>query len=81
MIRGAFTRTLRPVRPTKWDTTNEQIIGDEEAESLSNETLKGKKRKLGNDHPGTLESKNDLAVLYKEQSCRKQKLWNSDSDP
>lgn len=48
---------------------------------MFNETLKGKKRKLGNDHPGTLESKNDLAVLYKEQSCRKQKLWNSDMDP
>jgi len=30
-------------------------------------TLRGRKCKLGNDHPDTLESKNDMAVLYKEQ--------------
>ncbi|UCC97418.1 MAG: tetratricopeptide repeat protein [Phycisphaerales bacterium] len=28
----------------------------------------GRQLKLGNDHPDTLESKNDLAVLYKEQA-------------
>jgi tetratricopeptide (TPR) repeat protein len=37
------------------------------ADSLFNQTLKGRLSKLGADHPDTLESKNDLAVLYKEQ--------------
>ncbi len=29
--------------------------------------MEGRRKKLGEDHPDTLESKNDLAVLYKEQ--------------
>ena len=31
--------------------------------------LKGRQRELGDDHPDTLESKNDLAILYKEQGA------------
>jgi tetratricopeptide (TPR) repeat protein len=37
------------------------------AEELYLETVESRHRILGDDHPGTLESKNDLAVLYKEQ--------------
>ena len=40
----------------------------DEAERLFHEALEGRKLKLGEDHPHTLETKNDLAVLYKEQS-------------
>jgi tetratricopeptide (TPR) repeat protein len=39
----------------------------EQAEKFFDEALKGRQRELGDDHPDTLESKNDLAVLYKEQ--------------
>jgi hypothetical protein len=35
---------------------------------LFKEALTGRQRELGDDHPDTLESKNDLAVLYKEQA-------------
>jgi tetratricopeptide (TPR) repeat protein len=38
-----------------------------EAERFFDEALKGRQRELGDDHPHTLETKNDLAVLYKEQ--------------
>ena len=38
-----------------------------EAELLFNEALEVRKNNLGDDYPDTLESKNDLAVLYKEQ--------------
>ena len=34
---------------------------------MFNEVLEGRKLKVGEDHPDTLESKNDLAVLYREQ--------------
>ena len=34
---------------------------------LFHEALEARKLKLGDDHPATLETKNDLAVLYKEQ--------------
>jgi len=34
---------------------------------LFDEALKGRQRELGDDHPDTLETKNDLALLYKEQ--------------
>jgi tetratricopeptide (TPR) repeat protein len=40
----------------------------DEAESLFNRALEGKKHKLGDDHPRTLETKNDFSVLYKEQA-------------
>ena len=36
--------------------------------ALLHETLKARKAKQGKDHPVTLESKNHLAVLYKEQA-------------
>ncbi len=39
----------------------------EESERLFTEALNSRSHKLGDDHPETLESKNDLAVLYKEQ--------------
>ena len=39
----------------------------EDAERLFDKALEARKLKLGDDHPDTLESKNDLAVLYKEQ--------------
>lgn len=39
-----------------------------EAELLFNEALEVRKNNLGDDYPDTLESKNDLAVLYKEQA-------------
>lgn len=35
---------------------------------MFDEALKGRQRNLGDDHPDTRESKNDLAVLYKEQA-------------
>jgi len=38
------------------------------AQSSQASGLEGRHRELGEDHPETLESKNDLAVLYKEQS-------------
>ncbi len=44
----------------------------DEADDLFNEALKGRKLKLGDDHPDTLESKHDLAVLYKEQALYKE---------
>ena len=39
----------------------------DDANDLSHEALKGRQRKLGEEHPDTLESKNDLAVLYKKK--------------
>jgi tetratricopeptide (TPR) repeat protein len=39
----------------------------DEAETLFDEALKGRQRELGDDHPDTLETQNDLAVVYKEQ--------------
>jgi len=33
------------------------------------EALEGWRKQLGENHPGTLRCKNDLAVLYKEQAC------------
>jgi alanyl-tRNA synthetase len=35
---------------------------------LFDEALKGRQEVLEEDHPSTLESRNDLAVLYKEQN-------------
>ena len=40
----------------------------EVAKRLFNEALEGRCDRLGDDHPDTLETKNDLAVLYKEQA-------------
>ena len=39
----------------------------EEAESLLQQALEGRQRKLGSDHPACFESIHELAVLYKEQ--------------
>ncbi len=39
-----------------------------EAEVFFNEALQGRQRELGPEHPETLETKNDIAVLYKEQA-------------
>ena len=39
-----------------------------DAERLFQEALEGRILKLGEDHPETLESRNDLAILYKEQA-------------
>ena len=39
----------------------------EQAEPFFDEALNGRQRELGDDRPDTLETKNDLAVLYKEQ--------------
>jgi len=39
-----------------------------EAEDLFTEALEGRRQNLGDDHPDTLETKNDLAMLYKEQA-------------
>ncbi len=38
-----------------------------EADPLFKKALEGRRQKLDEEHPDTLESKNDLAVLYKEQ--------------
>jgi hypothetical protein len=40
----------------------------DEAEKLFAEALEGWRKQLGDNHPGTLRCKNDLAVLYKEQA-------------
>jgi len=39
----------------------------DETESPFKQALEGRRGKLGECHPDTLESKNDLTVLYKEQ--------------
>ena len=39
-----------------------------EAEKLLTKALEGRKIKLGEDHPHTLQSMHELAILYKEQS-------------
>ena len=36
--------------------------------TLFKEALEGRQRKLGEEHPGTLETKHNLAVLYREQA-------------
>lgn len=38
----------------------------QEAKLFFLEALDGRKNKLGNDHPVTLETRNDLAMMYKE---------------
>jgi serine/threonine protein kinase len=40
----------------------------DEAEKFFAEALEGWRKQLGDNHPGTLRCKNDLAVLYKEQA-------------
>ena len=39
----------------------------QKADSLFNETLEGRLSKLGEDHPDTLETKYDLAILLKSK--------------
>ena len=41
----------------------------EQAEKLFDEALKGRQLELEDNHPHTLETKNDLAILYKEQGA------------
>lgn len=45
----------------------------DEAECLFHEALEASKLKLGEDHPDTLESKNDLAILYKGKLTTKKR--------
>jgi len=40
---------------------------DDQAETFFDEALKGRQSESGDDHPDTLETKNDMAMLYKEQ--------------
>ena len=47
---------------------NSLNIDYKDAERLLVQALKLRRWKLGEDHPVTLESKNDIAVLYREQA-------------